>query len=277
MEITLKCQLQDNFLLPIIRTHAQGLEKDPAQLVRGAIELWGQLSMQHRTGDPCHGFGMDDNVTIDADGFYRLKYDEDLADQQQLIPDLGQLAIFMISDMWQAPSDPDLREAHLLASTTTTMLFGAFAFLPYVAMHPWETILKLNADHSGLKMFLQTAWKTCRPVKPSKSPAVEFRASLNGSKLSQDGKRILTQDGQELPYWHPTRRVPGSHWNKFLRNHAQPIFSTRVNSPPFRYKVPSSVLIISQTFENFYYALRERFDQVSATPGSHSCSQSKYL
>lgn len=264
MDLTLKYQNQDNFMLPSIRDFAERVGTEPRRVVEGAIEVWAQMSMRHSTDNPFHGFGMESKVEIDTEGFALLGYDDDLADQQQLIPDLGQLAMFLVAEIWQPPSVSRLRTAYLMANTTTTMLFGAFTILPYLSKLPWEAILQHNKEHMGLKLFLQTAWKICRPAK-SQPPSVKFAASLRGAYLSKDGKRALTDDGP-LSDWDPGLRVPGSHWNKFFRNHEQPMFSTSSSTafPMLYFRMPSSLVAITESYNDYYLELKEKFDEVSA-------------
>lgn len=264
VDITLKHQHHDNFMLPPIREFAERLGTEPRRVVEGAIEVWAQLSMRHSANNPFRDFGMESKVEIDTDGSILLDYNDELADQQQLIPDLGQLAMFLIAEIWQPPSVPRLRTAYLMANTTTTMLFGAFTILPYLSKLPWEAILQHNKEHMGLKLFLQTAWKVCRPAK-SQPPSVKFAASLKGAFLSKNGKRILSDNGS-LQDWHPSRRVPGSLWNKFFRNSEQPMFSASGSTtfPMLHFRMPSSLVAITDSYHDYYLELKEKFDEVSA-------------
>ncbi|VUC36961.1 unnamed protein product [Clonostachys rosea] len=66
----------------------------------------------------------------------------------------------------------------------------------------------------------------------------------------------------EPPYWHPFKQVPGSPWNKFLKNKQQPVFSfTDEDVTGITYRMPSSAMKIISPFQRYYRQLRLRMDR----------------
>jgi hypothetical protein len=127
----------------------------------------------------------------------------------------------------------------------------------------------MTLNNEPMKLFMKTMWHIAREgsLEFDFPPAAEYGASEEEVKLSHDGKRLLSKVGQEswseASIWHPCRRIPGSPWNKFIRNKHQKLFlSPRVGRTQLALQLPSSSLSLAEPWEIYYSELRSRFDQV---------------
>lgn len=179
---------------------------------------------------------------------------------------LGVTAMLVLGDNWALPEDPELMVPYLVTESLTTMIFTAY-LMSHSADIP--TIRHLKGQMSfrnSLRAFLHCHWQLHR-VSCNGKPGQEFGALPDEVKISTDGKRLLTNVGRadwhEPPFWHPFKKVPGSAWNKFLKNVEQPIFSEKApTSTLVSLRLPTSAIKLVEPFEEYYAELERRFDEV---------------
>lgn len=178
--------------------------------------------------------------------------------------------MLMTTERWSSDAHPFFNTGPLIARSVTTIIYAAFLISPQMLEENWKHHLNLTRPDEAIKTFLRSTWSLTRvncAQLENAAPGLEFGATLDEVKLTSDGKNLLTSIGrfcwEPPPYWHPLRQVPGSAWNKFLRNHCQPIFpeSPSENSG-FRITIAGSLSTLENTFEEYYFELRSRMDQV---------------
>ncbi|RDA88969.1 hypothetical protein CP532_0635 [Ophiocordyceps camponoti-leonardi (nom. inval.)] len=136
----------------------------------------------------------------------------------------------------------------------------------------WNEIpsTKIIPAREAIEFFLRSAWSLTREKFEEREhhpPGIEFGTTLSEVGLSHDGSQLLTSVGRAgrwavPPPWHPVRRVPGTAWNKILRNQMQPVFSELPSdSTAFHLTVPGSCGTLVQPYEKYYFELRNRMDQ----------------
>ncbi|RDA91457.1 hypothetical protein CP533_6290 [Ophiocordyceps camponoti-saundersi (nom. inval.)] len=132
------------------------------------------------------------------------------------------------------------------------------------------SLIKIISPRESMKLFLRSAWSLTRENFGERDffpPGIEFGTTLSEVGLSQNGSQLLTSIGRGgrwavPPPWHPVRKVPGTAWNKILRNQVQPIFpESPTNSRTFHLTVPGSCATLVQPYEKYYFELRNRMDQ----------------
>ncbi|CEJ95235.1 hypothetical protein VHEMI10726 [[Torrubiella] hemipterigena] len=128
-----------------------------------------------------------------------------------------------------------------------------------------NAILCIGEDAVSLYLKLMRRIHSKARKPRQERPGSVFGASNKYVRMSRDGRSLKVQDGQGhwtvAPSWHPCRTIPGSSWNKFLRNAWAPRFGSNAQQHRLCYNVPDSALTLSDTFVNYYHDLQSRFDQ----------------
>lgn len=216
------------------------------------------------TRDPSSGLVRDDlpdgpEATVDI-------WERERAAEQFYFGNIGLIGMLMTSDAWSVPATKELFSVTLCANCTTSLLYSAYMIVCATPAFPLQQTSEEQMTE-GLRLYIRSAWLLARDSQ-IQSPGLDFGATTNEIKLSSDGRRLLSKVGRvewsEAPLWHPVRRVPGSPWNKFIRNTGQKIFqpSSADAQAASQFQIPSSALTLIEPWEQYYDEIRRRFDQV---------------
>nr|BAD72599.1 MAT1-1-2 [Cordyceps militaris] len=264
--------VDDNII--INRIVALGVEEtiDPVLLVKEAIAHWYISAVPISTRDPHHGLPPDAEIEQE-DGATILRWNRQYAAEKHEIANLGLIAMLLTSETWSRPESPTLRFGTLVANAATAILFGAFMIIPKVSIRESSNLLvSVLKDNEAMRLYLRTTWQLAQDgaSKYTHSPSAEFGTTTSEVKIDHAGKRLLSKVGQEnwsvASLWHPSRKTPGSAWNKFMRNTQQPYFPRKKIKTEIRYRLPSSCLSLAEPWEIYYSELRSKFDQVRCLP-----------
>lgn len=202
--------------------------------------------------------------------------DDPASDNGTRSGNLGLLAMLLTMQNWNTEEGCDnlkLRDAVFVANTVTTVVCGAY--LIYRGFGPalgksWDRSVTFAPPSVSIWVFLKSAWQVARTHGKwaDCGPGGRFGANSEEMRMRRDGRRILVQIGRldwEYPaYWHPGKQVPGSAWNKFLKNKNQPVF-TKANEPnvgsQIMYRFPSTAIKFAQVFEGLYHHIYEGMDR----------------
>lgn len=180
---------------------------------------------------------------------------------------LGITAMLVTEENWAEPDKQELGVLALVTNSVTSMMFAAYLISHRADTYTCKYTEGKMSFRCALRTFLQCSWQLSR-VGCDGRPGQEFGALPDEVKISSDGKRLLTKVGRidwhEPPFWHPFKKVPGSAWNKFLKNVEQPVFSENpLTSTHVTSRLPSSAIKLVEPIEAYYTELERRFDEVS--------------
>lgn len=219
--------------------------------------------------DPQQGLPADSEMEVE-DGIAILRWNRQYADEQHHAANLGLLAMSLTSDFWQQSRSPNLQGAELAANAAVSILYTAYILISTsVFKNSWQFAASAGQNEEATKTFIRTAWQVAREGHDTfdSGPGSEFGATQGEIKLSKNAKALLSKVGREdwcvAPLWHPCRRVPGSAWNKFMRNSNTSFFTTQHQGHnEICYELPSSILSLAEPWQIYYAKLRSRFAQV---------------
>nr|BAE93601.1 MAT1-1-2 [Tolypocladium inflatum] len=262
----------DNTILQ--RLHQVGIEHqiDAMSVVEAALAMWYNGAIPVITRDPLQGWNpaFRSELQYDDNGEPFVPWSREYSATKHASANLGLVSILMTTDRWLTPTQPLLKVGSLISRSVTTLLYAAFLIAPRMLEEPWAEYMRHTRPEETMRAFLRSAWALWREnyelfdVSP---PGIEFGVTLGEVKLTSDGMDLITMLGDDDWYCpdisHPIRKVPGSAWNKFLRNHKQPVFpETQSQAPGFQAMIPSSLLTLARPFEKYYFELRSRIDHV---------------
>lgn len=251
-----------------------------SRIFEAAISLWYISSSGVFSRDPQQGLPPDADTETDENGIPFLRWSRSFSGSRHAVSNLGIIAMLMATQCWETPQSALLRGPTLISGAAVVILFATFLILPRITTVSMDYAISANNPKRSMAIFLRTAWAI--GVKNRKTfrqpPGVEFGAHQGEIKLSPNGKSLLTKvgryDWQEAAYWHPCKKTPGSPWNKFMRNFAQPIFSPS-DSNTLWFHLPSSAHTLAEPFEAYYASLRLKMDRVlliqTSWPTPNSC------
>lgn len=198
------------------------------------------------------------------------------ADLDSKLGNLGFLSMLLTTENWKDIPEcgsSKLRYAALIANSVTTVVCGAFVmfrgFGPEVE-EAWDKSLKLTPPSVCIWAYLKSSWQVARTggkVWANGGPGVQFNAGSEEIRMRTDGKRVLVKFGrvnwQDPAYWHPCKQIPGSPWNKFLKNKNQPTFepSRKISDPQIMHRLPSTAIKFAEIFEKLYETIYEEMDE----------------
>lgn len=264
----------DNPIIARLRTIAVQTKHEPIIAVKGAMALWYTSSVSIFGRDIHQGVSSEEEITTIEDGTIIATWNREYAAERHYAGNLGLMAMLLTTEIWLQPKDPKLQVASLISCATTTMLFAAYMISSRMpAYETWNFALSACPNNEGIKLFLRSAWRLAqRSVDDGGAPpGLDFGTYLNEIKLSRDGKGLLSKVGRanwsRAPFWHPCRKVPGSQWNKWIKNLCRPIFPKlpHDNSKDVHivFRLPSSAILLTSMVGEYYSTLRTRFDQVN--------------
>ncbi|KFA66094.1 hypothetical protein S40285_04295 [Stachybotrys chlorohalonatus IBT 40285] len=259
-----------NELLIGLSRMSTSMDRDPAQVVEDAIIDWYMSTFSLIPGSiSCReNEGYDDNESdeneVDDDSDTSSDSDEEVNAPPNI---MGLVAALLTSEPWMPPHHPVLRRATLISNVVVTVLFAAHLILhKQLPSTKGDNETRPKNCQDALKHFLRFVWKL--EPKTDCIPLPLFGASPDEIKLQSNGRGLLintpSQGWVDMPEWHPCRKVPGSAWNKFMRNHLQPIFSTASTSSEelfLEFHLNSVALEILAPYETYYDALEVKFDE----------------
>nr|QDH06610.1 mating type A-1-2 protein [Epichloe glyceriae] len=260
----------ENEILQRLHNSGQG---DPLAIVKKALVLWYAGSCPIFSRDPHQGLPPDSELEDDS-GAPILTWSRRFFHEQHAIGNLGLMAMLMTSETWLSPKHEKLKAASLISTASATILFASYLICTEAMHRPWAHDVSSAQSSEAMALFIRSSWQVARENSEifDSPPGREFGATLKEVKLSDDGKRFLTKIGHEswheAPYWHPCRRVPGSSWNKYLRNFACPLFPTHLTTNYIHISLPTTMFSLVQPWEAYYAELRIRFDQVRHFQGN---------
>lgn len=240
-------------------------------IVQGALALWYSSAIPAISRDPLQGLNPEAPREFDGNGDEFDPWSRRFAAQQHASANLGIVAMLMTYELGDPKVSRLLRIGSLVARSVTTLLYAVFLISPRLLEEDWTHHLALTRSDETMKTFFRSTWsltrENCARLN-APAPGSEFGATLDEVRLTSNGKDLITRIGrsswQSPPSWHPLRNVPGSPWNKFLRNHSQPVFPEQPShDSDFRVTIPGSLSTLASTFEEYYFELRSRMDQVS--------------
>ncbi|KAF7548339.1 hypothetical protein G7Z17_g7126 [Cylindrodendrum hubeiense] len=272
----------DNVVLQKILDYATESGVDPNLVVRGAIVLWYKsaspiFSREPDLGLPAHAM---------SEGGLAMPWVQKLVESQYFIGNLGYLSMLLTAETWEEPYHPKLKISTLLTNATIAFLFATYVITPHLKSHSlWQQHLTDSSSRGRKEMsaFLKTTWHVSREgwEKSDQPPGAVFSALDTEVKISDDGRKLLTRVGcpnwHEAPFWHPFRVVPGSPWNKFIKNRRQKYFQILPTvGNRVRYLVPGSAVTLTSSSETYYGILRSQFDRTN-TPRTRLSDEEREL
>lgn len=177
--------------------------------------------------------------------------------------------MLLTSETWAVPKQKNMFRVVLCANATTSILYAAFMITSSNSGADFparET--PFPQAFEAFRLYIRSSWLLAREGE-IQTPGQDYSATTDEVKMSNDGKRLLSKIGRaewsEAPLWHPVRKVPGSPWNKFIRNTGQKMFPRIGDSvEPMKFQVPSSALTLIEPWEQYYADIRSRFDEVGS-------------
>ncbi|KAH6874950.1 hypothetical protein B0T10DRAFT_448785 [Thelonectria olida] len=265
LDTLLRNQSDENFILQRARAAANTVSMPPEIAIRSAIVAWylSSYTTLHRPRPDTPQPLLDQSNAAVAQR-------EGAIDTS--IANLGYLAMLTLKEMWVPPSDNKLRVASLISNGTVTFLVVGILIIPHLGNEVnWPDELSKFGPLAPFETLLKTSWAVAREKVPGfvPPPGIEFGATNAEVKLNKTGHTLMTSVGEggewfEVPYWHPCRVVPGSAWNRFIRNTHQHIFPTKPRdelTSEVYYRVPSSACSLVDRVREYYQELRTHFDQ----------------
>lgn len=255
---------------PIVRAlrQAGARHNDISIPTKQAIHQWYRSTVPAVTRDPSSGLAHTTIAEADFPGAARDVWDRDQAAEQFFYGNMGLISMLMTSESWKTPASSELFRVSLCANATTSIMYAAFMILsanPAVNSPGREP--PSSQIFEAFRLYLRSSWLLARDGQVQ-MPGQDYSTTTDELKMSNDGKRLLSKVGRsewsEAPLWHPVRKVPGSPWNKFMRNTGQMVFQMEGDAKgPTSFQVPSSALTLVEPWEQYYADIRARFDQVS--------------
>ncbi|KAL7938282.1 MAT1-1-2 [Trichoderma chlorosporum] len=264
----------DNPIIARIRTVAVQRSSEPIIAVQGAIALWYTSCMPIFERDIHQGVSSEEEITTFEDGTIIATWNREYAAECHYAGNLGLMAMLLTTEVWLPPKNSKLQIASLISCATTTMLFAAYMISSRMPSYSsWSVALSTCPNNEGLRMFLRSAWRLSQKSvdRWGALPGGDFGAHIDEMRISCDGKTLLSKVGRadwaRAPFWHPCKKIPGSHWNKWIKNLCRPIFPTspcdKMQNICIIFRLPSSAALLTAGFGEYYSALRTRFDQKS--------------
>ena len=256
------------------RLHQVGMEQniDAMSVVDAALAMWYNGAISVITRDPLQGWDPASRfeVQYNENGEPFVPWSREYSAAKHASANLGLVSILMTMHCWLTPTQPLLKVGSLISRSVTTLLYAAFLIAPRMLEESGADYLDLTQPEDTMGAFLRSAWVLWREdyeLSDMSSPGIEYGITLNEVKLTSDGMDLITMLGEDNWYCpdfsHPIRKVPGSAWNKFLRNHRHPVFPESLSQPlGFQVMIPSSLQTLARPFERYYCELRTRMDQV---------------
>lgn len=240
--------------------------------MKEAILKWYKSAVPVTARDPQQGLPPDAEIEIGPETI--LRWNRRYSAETHAIGNSGLIAMMLASKAWYLPLNDELRRASLVSNATASILFATYLISSSTDLtHTTIFTNSTTPNNESMKLFLKTMWHIAREgsLQFDIPPAAEYGASQEEVKLSHDGKRLLSKVGQEnwseTSLWHPCRRIPGSQWNKFIRNKHEKLFSSpRAGRTQLALQLPSSSISLAEPWEIYYSELRSRFDQVYFIP-----------
>ncbi|KAL6880924.1 MAT1-1-2 [Trichoderma novae-zelandiae] len=263
-----------NPIIARLRTVAVQTEAEPIIAVKGAIALWYTSSVSILKRDIHQGVSSEEEIATFEDGTVVATWNRDFAAEKHYVGNLGLMAMLLTTEVWLPPNDSKLQVASLVSCGATTMLFAAYMISSRMPTYnAWRPALSACPGNAGIKLFLQSAWRLAQKTvdEAGAPPGADFGAHVDEIRLCRNGKGLLSKVGRadwgRTPFWHPCRKIPGSHWNKWIKNTCRPIFPKSLGdkSRDIRivFRLPSSAAILTSVFGDYYSTLRTRFDQTN--------------
>nr|AIF79383.1 MAT 1.1.2 [Fusarium tucumaniae]AIF79388.1 MAT 1.1.2 [Fusarium phaseoli]AIF79393.1 MAT 1.1.2 [Fusarium brasiliense]AIF79402.1 MAT 1.1.2 [Fusarium cuneirostrum] len=264
---------EDNDVLSGIRAlaAAEAQRHNPWAIVQASISMWYAevvpvlaKELKSTEDDTREKWGLD--VAWENIDFQELPF-----------ANLGLMAMLVVGDIWENPTDLKLQSACLIAHTAVSFLFIARILGPHIIEYPWRSLSTYiqgqRAQELVFKVSLSIAAKGYSLSRPPQGPAIEFNVDPRNIRVSNQGRKLLVrvaidEEWRSLPFWHPYRRVPGSPWNNYIKNTQWRTFSTSPRPPPtwIKYHLPSSAHTLTDAIEDDYNSLRAQISQVSCLP-----------
>lgn len=270
----------DNQILWRLQHSNFGQAGDELAVVNSALVSWYTASVSIPLRDPQQGMPPGSNIEVDDNGTLLLTWSRRYSHEKHALGSLGIMAMMMNSETWLPPKHPNLKAAALVSGLTTTILLATYLIHPAYTQNACVLPSRSTQNDDALLLFIRISWYISRTRFSDFvcAPGADFGANLNEVKLGNDGRRLLTKIGRdhwhEAPHWHPCRKVPGSAWNKYLKNMNRPVFPTdEADSNEVAINLPSTMLDLAHTWETYYSELRARFDRVSFSLWSPMRSQ----
>ncbi|KAH8171593.1 mating-type protein MAT 1-1-2 [Sarocladium implicatum] len=251
------------------------------RIVKEAIHQWYRSAVPAVTRDPSSGLVPTEEGVPGAPGTTIEIWERDRAAEQFFYGNMGLIGMLMTSEPWQTAPAKKMFAVSLCANSMTSLLYSAYMIVSATPAFPLQESTQ-SQMMEGLRLYIRTAWLLARDSQVQ-GPGLEFGATTNEIKVSNDGRRLMSKVGRvewaEAPLWHPVRRVPGSAWNKFIRNTGQKIFQPAAadSQAASQFQIPSSALTLVEPWEQYYAEIRRRFDQTGrqrealSTPEQRRC------
>ncbi|PKK45562.1 hypothetical protein CI102_9515 [Trichoderma harzianum] len=264
----------DNPIIAKIRTIAAQTKSEPIIAVQGAIALWYTSCVSIFVRDIHQGVSSEEEITTFEDGTIIATWNREYAAECHYAGNLGLMAMLLTTETWLPPSDHKLQVASLVSCAATTILFATYMISSRMpAYHSWSFALSVCPNNEGVALFLRSAWRLAqRNVdKGGVLPGTDFGAHIDEIRLSRNGKILLSKVGRadwaRAPFWHPCKKIPGSHWNKWIKNSCRPVFPKSTHKSKqdicIVFRLPSSAALLTAVFGEYYSNLRTRFDQAN--------------
>ncbi|KAJ6444134.1 mating-type MAT1-1-2 [Purpureocillium lavendulum] len=268
LRVLLEDKESPNTLLKRLHDVGHELHIHPRTVVQAALSTWYRSAIPAVSRDPLHGHRDGEPLHEDQNGNVSAVWNREYARRKHKIANLGIVAMLMTIERWQPENHPLLEAGSLISRTTTTLIYACFLISAQLSDEAWKDANKIVRPHEALRLFIKSSWAVSREgfaKMDCPTPGIQYGATLDEARLTMDCKQLITNIGQRgwsvAPLDHPLRMVPGSAWNKFLRNHFEPIFpESPTETPRFQVKIPSTVLEILAPIELFYQQLQNRFD-----------------
>lgn len=216
------------------------------------------------------GVSSETEITTADDGTVIATWNREYAAERHYVGNLGLMAMLLTTETWLPPRDPKLKVATIVSCAATTIIFAAYMISSRMPTYEsWDFALSACPNNEGIRIFLRSAWRLAQQAGDAggHSPSMDFGAHIDEVRLSKDGKDLLSKVGRSdwgrASFWHPGRKVPGSSWNKWIKNICQPIFpkSPCIQNLQIIFRLPSSATLLTSVFGEYYSSLRVKFDQ----------------
>lgn len=260
---------RSNSILSSLSVTCRRISSGSMSCVDAALCLWYISAVPLVLRDPEHGLPPDSEIEYD-EGVAILRWNREYASEQQHVANLGLVAMVLTADLWSRPAQPGFEVATLISNAVASILYAVQIIVATEKFESAWTAAATSTDPGvASKIFIRTALNIARVGcdKFDAGPGSEFGALQNEIKLSEDARHVLSKVGRDdwsvVPVWHPCRRVPGSQWNKFMRNTKRTFFGDgQRKKTDIVYQLPSSILSLSEPWQVYYTELRSRFDAV---------------
>jgi hypothetical protein len=270
----------NNPIIARLRTIAVQTEHEPMIAIKGAMALWYTSSVSIFERDIHQGVSSEEEIMTIEDGTIVATWNREYAAERHYAGNLGLMAMLLTTETWLPPKDSKLQVASLVSCAATTVLFAAYMISSRMPTYEsWNFALPACPNNEGIRLFLRSAWRLAQQTVDDGhiSPGIDFGARVDEIRLSKDGKDLLSKVGRgdwgRASFWHPGRKVPGSPWNKWIKNICRPIFPKspydNLRDIHIVFRLPSSAILLTSVFGEYYSALRTKFDQVSKLSTSY--------